>query len=142
MVVVPSTELGLPRHPLPEKAKKYTRGVTWVPPAPEGYATHFNVLYTAPGGPEPDKHDRFVDRFTLPNRQTVTILIQEYAISEEQKQQLEAERQRIARAVRQGPEAYRAALEAWLAPRTWHYGHNEFGTRFFVDSSGGYLFEE
>jgi hypothetical protein len=142
MVVVPSGELGLPRHPLPEKAKKYTKDVTWAPPAPEGFATHITVMYTDPGGPEPDEHDRFVDRFRLPNGQTVSILIQEHAISEGQKQQLQAARQHMASAVRQGPEADRAALEAWLEPRTWLYGHNEYGTRFFIDTFGGHLFEE
>jgi hypothetical protein len=142
MVVVPSGEIGLPRHPLTEKAKKYTRNVTWVSPAPEGFATHFTVMYTDPGGPEPDEHDRFVDRFRLPNGQTVSILIQEHAISEAQKQQLEAAREQMASTVRQAPESDRVALEAWLEPRTWLYGHNEIGTRFFINISGGYLFEE
>jgi hypothetical protein len=142
MVIVPSGEIGLPRHPLTAKAKKYTKNVVWVPPAPEGFATHFIVMYTGPGGPEPSAQDRFVDRFKLPNGQTIIILIQEHAISEADKQQLEAGRQAIAEAVRQGPEADRAALEAWLEPRTWLYGHNEIGTRFFIDMSAGYIFEE
>ena len=93
MVIVPSGEIGLPRHPLTEKAKKYTKNVKWVPPAPEGFATYFIVMYTDPGGPEPSDQDRFVDRFKLPNGQTVTILIQEHAISKADKQQLEAGRQ-------------------------------------------------
>ena len=143
MVVVPSGEIGVPRHPLTEKAKKYTRNVTWVTPAPEGFATHFIVVYTDPGVPEPSEHERFVDRFKLPNGQTVYILIQEHAISEADKQQLEAARLAITDAVRQGPEAEHAALEAWLEPRTWLYGRNEEnGARFFIDISGGYLFEE
>ena len=141
MVIVPSGEVGLPRHPLTDKAKKYTRKVAWAPPAPEGFAMHFTVMYTDPGGPEPSTQDRFVDRFRLPNGQTVSILVQEHAISEADKQQLEAARQAMAEAVRQGAEAKRAALEAWLEPRTWLYGHNVFGTRFFIDISAGYLFE-
>ena len=100
------------------------------------------VMYTDPGGPEPSTQDRFVDRFRLPNGQTVIILIQEHPISERDAQQLEASRRAITDAVRQGPEAARSALEAWLEPRTWLYGNNEIGTRFFVDVSGGYLFEE
>jgi hypothetical protein len=143
MIVVPSGEVGLPRHPLTtEKAKKYTKGVTWVPPAPEGFATYFMVMYAPPDGPTPSEDIRFVSRFELPSREIVSIMVDEQEISGGQAQQLEAERQRIAEAVRQGPEAERAALETWLEPRAWFYGHNEFGTRFFVDISGDYLFEE
>jgi len=72
----------------------------------------------------------------------VSIMVHEQEISEGQQQQLEAARQHMASAVRQGPEGDRAALEAWLDPRTWLYGHNEIGTRFFIDISGGYLFAE
>ena len=142
MVVVPSGEIGLPRHPLTEKAKKYTRNVTWVPPAPVGFATHFMVLFTQPGGPTPSEDIRFVSRFELPNQETVSIMVHEQEISGEQAQQLEAARREMARAVSQGPEEERAALEAGLEPRTWLYGDNEIGTRFFIDLSGGYLFEE
>jgi hypothetical protein len=141
MVVVPSDEIGLPPHPLPEKAKKYTRNVTWVPPAPEGFATGFIVMYTQPGGPTPSEDIRFVSRFELPNQETVSIMVHEQEISEGQKQQLEAARLALSEAVRQGPEAERAALVAWLEPRVWLYGDNELGTRFFIDISGGYLFE-
>jgi hypothetical protein len=141
MIAVPSAELGRPRHPLPEEAKKYTRDVTWVPPAPEGFATHFTVMYTDQGGPEPAEHNRFVDRFRLPNGQTVSILIQEQALSEGQRQQLEAGRQAISKWVAQRQLVDREALEAALEPRGYLYGHNEHGTRFFVDISGSFLFK-
>jgi hypothetical protein len=62
-VIVPSGEIGLPRHPLTGKAKKYTKNVTWVPPASEGFATHFVVMYIDPGGPELDEQARL----RLPN---------------------------------------------------------------------------
>ena len=114
MVVVSSSELGLPRHPLPEKAKKYTRNVTWVPPAPEGFATYFIVMYTEPGGPTPSDDVQFVARFELPNQEMVSIMIHEQEISREQARQVEAARQHIARAVSQEQGVARAALEAAL----------------------------
>jgi len=142
MVVVPSGDIGLPRHPLTEKAKRYTRNVTWVPPAPEGIATGFIVMYTPPGAPTPSDDIRFVSRFELPNREVMSIIVHEQEISEGEKHQLEAARQYMASAVSQGPEGIRAALEAWLEPRTRLYGHDEHGMRFFIDISAGYLFEE
>jgi hypothetical protein len=138
MVIVPSGEIGLPRHPLTQKAKKYTKDVIWFRPAPEGFATHFIVMYIEPEGPELDERARF----RLPNGRSICLQVQEHPIAERDKQQLEAARRVIAAAVREGPEAARAALEAWLEPRTWLFGHNENGARFFVDASSGYLFEE
>jgi hypothetical protein len=140
MIVVLSTEIGRPRHPLPEKAKGYTQNVTWVPAAPEGFETGFIVMYTDPGGPEPAEHNRFVDRFKLSNSETVSVLIQEHPISEAAKQQLEAARQAMSESVAQGQLVDREALEAALEPRGYLYGHNEHGTRFFVDISGAFLF--
>ena len=141
MVVVPTSEIGLPRHQLPERAKKYTRDVTWVPPAPEGFATHFIVMYTEQDGPVPGDEVRFVSRFELPNRQTVSVMVHEQAISEEQQQQLEAGRQAIFEQMSRDQSEDRVALEAWLEPRGFLYGHNELGTRFFIDLSGSFLFE-
>lgn len=143
MVVVRSGEIGLPRHPLPERAKKYSRNVTWVPPAPRGSATHFIVMYTEPDGPVPGDDVRFVSRFELPNRQTVSVMVHEQAISEEQQRQIEAGRQAIAEQMRLTLRAAdRAALEPWLEPRGFLYGHNNLGTRFFIDISGSFLFEQ
>jgi hypothetical protein len=84
---------------------------------------------------------RFVSRFELPNRQTVSVMVHEQAISEEQQRQLEARRRAISEQVGRGRSEDRATLEAWLEPRGYLYGHNELGTRFFIDISGSFLFE-
>lgn len=141
MIVVPFAEIGLPRRPLPDKAKKYAKDAIWVTPAPEGFATYFNVMYTNPGGPEPSEHDRFIGRFGLPNGQTVSVLIQEHAIAEGQQRQLEAARRAISAQISEGQSIDRADLEAALEPRGYLYGYNEYGTRFFIDISGSFLFE-
>jgi hypothetical protein len=136
-VIVPSGEIGLPRHPLTGKAKKYTKNVTWVPPASEGFATHFVVMYIDPGGPELDEQARL----RLPNGQSICLQVREHPISEAEKRQLRDGQLSIAEKVRQEPEAVRAAVDTWLEPRAWLYGHNEVnGARFFVDISAGYLF--
>jgi hypothetical protein len=141
MIVVPSAEIGLPRHPLPERAKRYTEDVTWVDPAPAGFETNFIVMYADPGGPEPAENNRLVDRFELPNGETVFVLIQEHAISEAAKQQLQAARQAMSEWVAHAQSVDRENLEAALEPRGYLYGHNELGTRFFVDISADFLFE-
>jgi hypothetical protein len=65
----------------------------------------------------------------------------EHPISEAEKRQLRDGQLSIAEKVRQEPEAVRAAVDTWLEPRAWLYGHNEVnGARFFVDISAGYLF--
>jgi hypothetical protein len=95
-------------------------------------------MYIDPGGPELDE----LARFRLPNGQSICIQIQEHAISEEQQQLLEASRQAISEQVSRGQSVDRVSLEAALEPRGYLYGQNELGTRFFVDISGNFLFDE
>jgi hypothetical protein len=44
--------------------------------------------------------------------------------------------------MRQSSAESRAAFEAALEPRGYLYGHNDVGTRFFIDISGSPLLEE
>jgi hypothetical protein len=141
MIAVPSAEIGMPRHPLPESAQKYTKNVSWVQPAPEGFATHFIVMYIEPGVPVPGDGVQILSSFVLPDGRTVSVMVLEQVISAEQQRQIEDARQAIAEQVRQGRAANQAAFEAALEPRGYLYGHNELGTRFFIDISGSFLFE-
>jgi hypothetical protein len=141
MIAVPSAEIGMPRRPLPESAQKYTKNVKWVQPAPKGFATHFIVMYIEPGVPVPGDGVQILSSFVLSDRRTVSVMLLEQAISAEQQRQIESARQSIIQLVRQGRAADRSSLEAALEPRGYLYGHNEFGTRFFIDISGTFLFE-
>jgi hypothetical protein len=141
-IVVPSAELALPRQPLPEDRKKHTKKVTWFPPAPEGCATHFIVMYTEPGWPTPEAAPDFLSIFPLPDGRTVSIMVLEQAIPEDQQRQIEAYRQALVEEIRQSSAESRAAFEAALELRGYLYGHNEFGTRFFIDIAESPLLEE
>jgi hypothetical protein len=141
-IMVPSAELALPRQPLPEDRRKHTEKVTWFPPAPEGCATHFIVMYTEPGWPTPEAAPDFLSIFTLPDGRTVSIMVLEQAIPVDQQRQIDACRQALVEGMSRSSAESRAAFEAALEPRGYLYGHNEFGTRFFIDISGSPLLEE
>ena len=65
-------------------------------------------------------------------------MVHEQRMSEEQKQQLEGARQALSQAL-----AHQADVAAVLSelkePRIWLYGHNDIGTRFFIDTSSMFL---
>ena len=138
-IIVPSAELALPRHPLPESAKKHTKNVTWVRPAPEGYATHFIVMYTEPGEPVPETEVAILANFSLPDGRTVIVTVFEFAMTAEEQRQIEVSRGAIAEAMRQADSEAQAVYQAALEPRGYLYGHNTFGTRFFIDIAGSSL---
>jgi len=135
-IVVSSAELALPRQPLLEDRKKHLKNVTWIRPAPGGFAKHFVVMYTEPGQPVPDTEVEILASFTLPDRRTVVITVFEHAISEEQQEQIEAYQRAMAEGMSQATPGAQAAFEAALEPRGYLYGHNEHGTRFFIDIAG------
>ena len=141
-IMVPSAELALPRQPLPEDRRKHTEKVTWFPPAPEGCATHFIVMYTEPGWPTPEAAPDFLSIFTLPDGRTVSIMVLEQAIPVDQQRQIDACRQALVEGMSRASAESRVAFEAALEPRGYLYGHNEFGTRYFIDISGSPLLEE
>jgi hypothetical protein len=140
-IAVPSDEIRVPRLPLPEGTNnKYTKNATWIAPAPPGFSTQFDVLFTGPDGPEPVPENRFLDRFVLSNGETVNILIQELPVTEAQQQLIRLSRQRISEYVAKGEWAARGELEASPEPRVWLYGHSDNGARFFIDISADFLF--
>lgn len=89
MIVVPSSEVTAPRHPEAYslfRQKLGGKAVVWVPAAPEGYATHFTVLFTRPeataatlpGWPgRKSMGTRFIWTHELPNGQSVWIVSHE-----------------------------------------------------------------
>ena len=103
---------------------------------PGGFAKHFVVMYTEPGQPVPDTEVEILASFTLPDRRTVVITVFEHAISEEQQEQIEAYQGAMAEGMSQATPGAQAAFEAALEPRGYLYGHNEHGTRFFIDIAG------
>jgi hypothetical protein len=135
-IIVPSAELALPRQPLPEGRKKHTKNVTWVRPAPEGFATHFIVMYAEPGEPVQETEVAILASFALPDGRTVIVTVVEQAVSEGQQQQIEAYRSAMAEGMRQASSEVQAAYEAALEPRGYLYGHDDNGTRFFIDITG------
>jgi hypothetical protein len=84
----------------------------------------------------------FLSIFTLPDGRTVSIMVLEQAIPVDQQRQIDACRQALVEGMSRSSAESRAAFEAALEPRGYLYGHNEFGTRFFIDISGSPLLEE
>lgn len=135
-IVMPSAELALPRQPLPESARKHLKKVTWLRPAPEGHAKHIIVMYTEPGEPVPETDVEILANFPLPDGRTVSVTVFEFPVSADNQQKLEAARRAIAEGMRQSSMEGQAALQAELELRGYLYGHNEHGTRFFIDIAG------
>ena len=94
---MPTAELALPREALPEDRKKHSKKVTWIRPAPEGFAKHFIVMYTEPGQPVPDTDVEILSSFSLPDGRTVSITIFEQTVPEKGREQIEAHRRAMAK---------------------------------------------
>jgi hypothetical protein len=135
VIVIPSSEVTTPRHPKANSAFRQKLGgkaVVWVPAAPEGYATHFTVLFTRPeataatlpGWPGQNAvGTRFIWRTELPNGQSV------WVVSHERPDVF----QRWVAAGKRELEEFSDTGE----PRGCVYGRNrQDGTRFYVDISG------
>ena len=135
-IIVPSAELALPRQPLPEERTKHTKNVTWIRPAPEGFAKHFIVMYTEPGEPVPETEAEILASFVLPDGRTVIVAVFDRAVSMEEQQQLDAIRSAMAEGMHHASAEVQAAYENAIEPRGYLYGHNANGTRFFIDISG------
>jgi hypothetical protein len=140
-IIVPSADLALPREPLPEDAKKHLKNVTWVRPAPEGYATHFIAMYTEPGEPVPETEVEILANFWLPDGRTVSVTLFENATSAEERRQIEIWRRAIAEAMRQADSETQAVYEAMREPRAYLHGRDGHGTRFFYDIVGSALLD-
>jgi hypothetical protein len=135
MIVVPSSEVTTPRHPEANTAFRQKLGgkaVVWVPAAPEGYATHFTVLFTRPeataatlpGWPgRKSMGTRFIWRTELPNGQSMWVVSHE--------------RPNIFQRWLAAGKRELAEFSDTGEPRGCIRGRNrQDGTRFYVDVSG------
>lgn len=143
MIIVPSTEVTIPGRPLPGR---YAKDVIWVDPPTQGFATYFRVILSSPeatsmstsGWPGRDGMEtQLLARTELTNGETLWVVTNEEAVSSEKQEQLEDYRRVVAQNIEHNLEA--DASSALLEPRVWVYGSDPFGTRFFIDVSGGFL---
>jgi hypothetical protein len=143
-IMVPSAEVTKPpylewdRDFRPEYADKE---IIWLPPAPEGYATHFTVLFTSaevtaatlPGWPGRDSmRTRLIAGAHLPNFQTIWLVAFEQEISESTQQHLEQHKRLLAEAQHRMEEVDPSEIPEL---RGYLYGHHDDGTRWYIDMS-------
>ncbi len=98
-------------------------------------------MYTELGEPVPETDIEILANFSLPDRRTASVTVFEHAMSAGEQQQIEAIRRTLAEGMKQADSEVQAAYEAALDPRGWLYGHDEHGTRFFLDIAGSPLLE-
>jgi hypothetical protein len=141
-ILVPTSEVTMPPH---LKANATLRGtdIVWVPPASEGCATHFTVLFTSaevtattlPGWPGRNSMGtRLILMAPLPNTECVWLVAYEQPIPQEQKQMIEEYKHGLISNLKHhmGEDAYSQIPE----PRGYLYGHNEQAQwRYFIDFS-------
>ena len=143
-IMIPASEitkppyLGWDEDYRPEYAGKE---VVWVSPAPEGYATHFTVLFTSaevtaatlPGWPgRAGMGTRLIARAGLPNSQTVWLVALDREIPEAIRQQHEQHKRLLAEA---GGRMEGVKPSEIPELRAFLYGHDPDGTHFYVDLS-------
>jgi hypothetical protein len=112
-IMIPASEVTKPPYLewdenfRPEYADKE---IVWVPPPPQGYATHFTVLFssaegtaaTLPAWPtRTGMGSRLIADATLPNSQTVWLVAFEQEISESNRQHVERHKRLLVEAARQ-----------------------------------------
>ena len=112
-IIIPASEVT--KSPYLEWDKNFRPGyadkeIVWVPPPPEGYATHFAVLFssaegtaaTLPAWPgRTGAGSRLIAVATLPNSQTVWLVAFEPEISESNRQHVERNKRLLVEAARQ-----------------------------------------
>jgi hypothetical protein len=137
-IIVPSTELTLPRHPVPEDAaKKYLRKVQWVSPSSPKAETRFMVLFIALDSPI-GFTNQVIWQYELPMGQTVTLLVYERPMTKVNEEHLAREKRRILQEVGKPDEG--SALSIAPEPRGYLLWDGEEGTRRLVDISLDFLF--
>ncbi len=144
-IMVPASEVVMPRQPgvTPDWEGK---DVQWFPAPPEGCATYFEILYTAPHISQKNLEiayqtadglhsyvARSIWRSELPNGQCAWVVVHNRPISEEEKEGLKWFKQQWIDAVKKelGEDAFSSMSE----PRAYFGGYNADGTRFFIDVS-------
>jgi hypothetical protein len=143
-IMIPASEITKPQYL--EWANDYRpeyagKEVVWVPPAPEGHATHFTILFTSaevtaatlPGWPGRNSMGTsLIARAELPNSQTVWLVAVEQEFPESVRQNVENYKRGLAEAARQ-MEAIKPSEIPEL--RGFLYGQDTDGTHFYVDLS-------
>jgi hypothetical protein len=138
-IVVPSTELTVPRHPLlDEVARRYLRKVRWVSPSSPNTETRFTVLLIAADSPMV-VNNQVMWQHELPMGDTVTLIVYEQPMTDVNKEHLAREKRRILREV--GKPAEGSALSGARDPRGYLLWDGEEGTTRLVDISLDFLFE-
>jgi len=138
-IIVPPTELTMPRLPLSEEAaRKYTSKVHWVSPPSSEAETHFRVLFIAPDSSTPVANE-VMWKHELPTGETVELIVYEQPMTEGNKKYLTSVKWWVLREV--GESGKGTSLTMAPEPRGWLYGDAEDGTRFLVDISAVFLFE-
>ncbi len=139
-IIVPSTELAMPRHPLSEEAaRKYTSKVHWVSAPSSEMEAHFRVLFTASDSPT-TVTNKVIWQHELTDGETVSLIVYEQPMTDGNKAYLASGKRRILREI--GKAAEDSALADAREPRGYLMGDAEDGTRFLVDISTDFLFEQ
>jgi hypothetical protein len=115
--------------------------IMWEPPAPEGYLTQFDVLFTTaettaatlPNWPgRSGMGTRLIFRAELPNTQSVWVVSREQPVPESMRQMIEDSRRKVIAALKH--HAGEAEYYDLPEPRADIYGHHpQRQWRYFID---------
>jgi hypothetical protein len=142
-IIIPASEVT--KSPYLEWDKNFRpeyadKEIVWVPPPPEGYATHFAVLFssaegtaaTLPAWPgRTGAGSRLIAVATLPNSQTVWLVAFEQEFSESNRQHVERNKRLMVEAARQMKEDPSEIPEL----RAFLFGGEDEGTHWYLDIS-------
>lgn len=144
-IMVPASEVTMPRQP-GVKPDWEGKDVLWVPSPPEGFATYFEVVFTAPHISQKNLEITYktedglhsyvahsIWRSELPNGQSVWVVTHNRPMPEGEKEGLESLKQQWIAAVKQ--ELGESKFSKMSDPRSYFAGYNADGTRFFIDVS-------
>src|SRR5919107_5267804 len=144
-IIVPASEVTMPEQS-DVKPDWEGKDVVWVPSSPEGFATYFTIVYTASDitarnleitwKTADGLHQytaRSIWRTELPNGQAVWVVTHERPVPEAEKEGLKQFKQQWIATNKQalGVERFSAMAE----PRSYLWGYDADGTRFFIDVS-------
>jgi hypothetical protein len=141
-ILVLASDVRTPKHP---DANTFSgKGIVWVPPAPEGCATHFTVQFTSaeltteilPGWPGREAMGtRLIWKAELPNGQTVWLVALVRPADDWLRNNVTGFKRSAFRAGRRKFE--KAGYSELEEARAFIYGQdNQQGTRWYIDISG------
>lgn len=138
-IIVPSTELAVPRHPLSEEAhRKYTGNVHWVSAPSSEMQTRFRILFLAADSTTTVTNE-VIWEHKLPSGEIVSLIVYEQPMTERNKAYLALGKRKILEEV--GKPSEDSAIFVAQEPRGYLIGEAEDGTWFVVDISINFLFE-